>query len=442
MMVSGSMIGSGVFIVAADMTRILHHPAWVLLCWAIAGGITLLAALCYGELAAMMPKAGGQYAYIRRAFGSATAFVYGWSVFTVIQTGVIAAVAVAFSKFMGVLFPAIDQPIKAVSFLGNWRFSDLTTVLVIWFLSVIQMFGMQYGQYIQRIFTGIKILALIGIIAVGAGYYLLYSKTGVISQNYNPHQNLSWHSLLGMFSMALIGALFSSDAWNNITFLAGDIERPKRNVPLALIMGVSLVTILYIACNGIYFLLVPAETIAGAPQDRVATVVLSQIWGPSAVGIMALLIVISTFGCNNGLIFGGARMIQAMAQEGLFFKYFSYDNARGMPSRAMNIQAIWASILALSGSYGSLLDYCTVTSLAFYAVTVSGLLYLRIKDPLAERPYQTPAYPILPLLYIFMVLLIIGFLACNKPLQVGFGLGLSALGLPIYQLFIKSNRHV
>lgn len=440
MMVSGSMIGSGVFIVAADMTRILHYPSWVIGCWAIAGIITLLAALCYSELAAMMPEAGGQYVYIRRAFGPATAFTYGWSVFMVIQTGVIAAVAVAFSKYLGVLLPHIDSPVFSIPTLGVWTYADITALLLIWGLSWVQMRGMHYGKLIQRVFTGIKILALFGIIGIGIWYYVAGSNTHTVFTP-TPHtEAFSGFQLLGMFSMALIGALFSSDAWNNITFMAGDLQRPQRNLPLALGIGVALVTLLYILCNTVYFWVLTPLEIAHAPQDRVATLVLHHILGPSAVGVMALLIVISTLGCNNGLIFGGARMIQAMAREGLFFKFIATDNARGMPSRAMVLQASWASVLALSGSYGSLLDYCTVTSLLFYAVTVIALMRLRWMAPLANRPFKTPGYPVIPILYLLLVTLIIGFLGFEKPLQVGFGLGLTAIGIPVYALFIKRQE--
>jgi APA family basic amino acid/polyamine antiporter len=437
MMVCGSMIGSGVFIVAADMTRILHYPMWVIGCWAIAGIITLLAALCYSELAAMMPEAGGQYVYIRRAFGTATAFTYGWSVFMVIQTGVIAAVAVAFSKYLGVLIPHVDRPIFSIPSLGVWTYADTAALLLIWGLSGIQMLGMHYGKLIQRVFTGIKILALLGIISIGIWYFVFGSVSHTVFTSTSNTETFSSIQLFGMFSMALIGALFSSDAWNNITFMAGDIQRPKRNLPLALGVGVALVTLLYILCNTVYFWVLSPSEIAHAPQDRVATLVLHHILGPSAVGVMALLIVISTLGCNNGLIFGGARMIQAMAREGLFFKFIATDNPRGMPARAMILQASWASVLALSGSYGSLLDYCTVTSLLFYAVTVIALMRLRWIAPQAHRPFKTPGYPVIPILYLLIVALIVGFLSYEKPVQVGFGLGLTAIGIPVYALIIK-----
>lgn len=440
MIVSGSMIGSGVFIVAADMTRILHYPSWVLACWAIAGVVTLLAALCYSELAAMMPEAGGQYVYIRRAFGSATAFTYGWSVFMVIQTGVIAAVAVAFSKYLGVLLPKIDTPLVFIPSFGKWTYADIAALVLIWGLSWIQMHGIRYGKIIQRVFTGVKILALLGIIGIGLWYYFTSKTHHIIFDSVTVQETFSSTQLLGMFSMALIGALFSSDAWNNVTFMAGDLQRPQRNLPLALGIGVTLVTLLYILCNTVYFTVLTPHEIAHAPQDRVATLVLHHILGSSAVGVMALLIVISTLGCNNGLIFGGARMIQAMAREGLFFKFIAPDNRYGMPARAMVLQAAWASVLALSGSYDSLLNYCTVTSLLFYAVTVIALIRLRLYAPEAHRPYKTPGYPVIPILYLIFVALIIGFLSYYKPMQVGFGLGLTAIGIPLYALFIKPQK--
>lgn len=462
MIVSGSMIGSGIFIVSADMMRTLGSPFWVLMCWFISGVITLFAALSYGELAGMMPKAGGQFIYIQRAYGQLTAFVYGWTVFTVIQTGVIAAVAVAFARFVGVFIPFFDEK---NSLLEIGKFSISTTqvlgVVSIFFLSYLNTLGINNGKIIQRVFTSAKLLALLGLIFIGffvgykTGYWstninLPFTGSGLISGSQNSTFNIT--TLLSALGVALIGALFSSDAWNNVTFIAGEVKEPQKNIPLGLLIGVLIVTVLYVLANVAYFMLLPAlgspegqnvfeRGIAFAQNDRVGTAAMSAIFGEVSAYIMALLIIISTFGCNNGLILSGSRLFQSMAKEGLFFKSAAYINKNHVPSKALWFQASWASVLCLSGSYGSLLDYCTFASLIFYIVTISALFYLRKKEPTTPRPYKAFGYPILPALYILIASAICIDLLIFKTLNTGLGVLIMFLGIPIFYIFKMDKKN-
>ena len=460
MIVSGSMIGSGIFIVSADMMRTLGSPFWVLMCWLISGVITLFAALSYGELAGMMPKAGGQFIYIQRAYGQLTAFVYGWTVFTVIQTGVIAAVAVAFARFVGVFIPFFDEKNSLIE-IGTFSISttQVLGVASIFFLSYLNTLGINNGKIIQRVFTSAKLLALLGLIFIGffAGYktgywgnniQLPFTGSGLVS---TAPTNFSVTALLSALGVALIGSLFSSDAWNNVTFIAGEVKEPQKNIPLGLLIGVLIVTVLYVLANVAYFMLLPAlgspegttvfeKGIAFAQNDRVGTAAMSAIFGEVSAYIMALLIIISTFGCNNGLILSGSRLFQSMAKEGLFFKSAAYLNKNHVPSKALWFQAVWASVLALSGSYGSLLDYCTFASLIFYIVTISALFYLRKKEPTTPRPYKAFGYPILPALYILLASAICIDLLIFKTLNTGLGVLIMFLGIPIFYIF-KMNKN-
>lgn len=456
MIVSGSMIGSGIFIVSADMMRTIGSPFWVLMCWLISGVITLFAALSYGELAGMMPKAGGQFIYIQRAYGQLTAFVYGWTVFTVIQTGVIAAVAVAFARFVGVFIPFFDEKNNLLE-IGNFAISttQVLGVASIFFLSYLNTLGINNGKIIQRVFTSAKLLALLGLIFIGffvgykTGYWesniqLPFSGSGLSSTVAN--SNFSITTLLSALGVALIGALFSSDAWNNVTFIAGEVKEPQKNIPLGLLIGVLIVTVLYILANIAYFMLLPAlgspdgqtvfeKGIAYAQNDRVGTASMSAIFGELSAYIMAALIIISTFGCNNGLILSGSRLFQSMAKEGLFFKSAAFINKNHVPSKALWFQAIWASVLCLSGSYGSLLDYCTFASLVFYIVTISALFHLRKKEPETPRPYKALGYPVLPALYILLASAICVDLLIFKTLNTGLGVLIMFLGIPIFYIF-------
>ena len=457
MLVSGSMIGSGIFIVSADMMRTLGSPFWVLMCWLISGLITLFAALSYGELAGMMPAAGGQFIYIKRAYGRLTSFIYGWTVFTVIQTGVIAAVAVAFARFTGVLFPFFDENHKVLA-LGGFSISttQLLGVASIVFLTWLNSMGINNGRIVQRVFTSAKLLALAGLIGLGffighqAGYWkenmqLPFTGSGAGDGHF------SIPMLLGALGVALIGSLFSSDAWNNVTFIAGEIKQPQKNIPLGLLIGVTIVTVLYILANVAYFMLLPAlgspagqtvmeRGIAYAQNDRVGTAAMYGVFGDVSAYLMALLIMVSTFGCNNGLILSGARLFQSMANEGLFFKQAAYINKNNVPSKAMWLQAAWASVLCLSGSYGALLDYCTFASLLFYIVTIGALFYLRKTEPGTPRPYKAIGYPVIPALYIIIAGAICINLLIFKPGNTFSGLLIMGIGIPVYYLF-KNRQH-
>ncbi len=466
MMVAGSMIGSGIFIVSADMSRNVGGTGWLLLLWLISGVITVMAALSYGELAGMMPKAGGQFVYIQRAWGNLTGFLYGWSLFTVIQSGVIAAVAVGFAKFSGVFFPWIN--VQNVLFdLGFVKISsaNIIAIALIVFLTWINSRGVKEGKTIQMIFTSAKLLALLFIIV--SGIYIGLNKD-YFAQNFsNMWQSSQWikntdgswnlQSISGMglilaLGTAIIGSLFSSDAWNNVTFIAGEIKDPHRNIPKSLLYGTAIVTVIYMLANIAYLGLLPVhgapngtgileQGIQFATNDRVGTAAASQIFGEGALFLMAGLIMVSTFGCNNGLILSGARVYYAMAKEGLFFKKAGTLNKNNVPQFALWIQAVWASILCLSGTYGDLLDYCTFASLLFYIVTIGGLFMLRKKEPDTARPYKVIAYPILPILYILIATAICAILLVAKTQNTVSGLVIVALGLPIYY-FIKPKADV
>jgi APA family basic amino acid/polyamine antiporter len=466
LLVAGSMIGSGIFIVSSDMARSLGSAGWLLVAWILSGVITLFAALSYGELAGMMPQAGGQFVYIKKAFGDLTAFVYGWTVFLVIQTGVIAAVAVAFAKFTGVFIPFFEEGnvmIQIVNF--KITSAQLLAIFIIALLTFINSRGIENGKAIQRIFTSAKLIALFTLIIVGIYYGF---NSNVFSNNMTnawdakkvDPESLSCASFLPLSGMALatalgvamIGSLFSSDAWNNVTFIAGEVENPKRNIPLGLFFGVSIVTVIYVLANVAYLCLLPLkglpvpidghvmeQGIMFAEKDRVGAAALFTIFGNTAKYMMAALIMVSTFGCNNGLILSGSHLFQSMAKDGLFFKSAAKLNKYEVPSNALVFQGIWASALCLSGSYGDLLDYCTFSSLIFYIITIVGLFVLRKKMPDAERPYKAFGYPVIPALYIIITSLICIDLLIYKTFNTGMGLLIIALGVPVYYLF-KRNK--
>jgi APA family basic amino acid/polyamine antiporter len=461
MMVAGSMIGSGIFIVSADMSRNVGGTGWLLLLWLISGVITVMAALSYGELAGMMPKAGGQFVYIQRAWGNLTGFLYGWSVFTVIQSGVIAAVAVGFAKFSGVFMPWInvDNVLFTLGFVKITS-ANLVAIALIVFLTWVNSRGVNGGKVIQMVFTSAKLIALLFLIVTGI--YIGLNKD-YFAQNFsnmwessqwlqNADKTWSLQTISGMglilaLGTAIIGSLFSSDAWNNVTFIAGEIKDPHHNIPKSLLFGTAIVTVIYMLANIAYLGLLPVQGdpngagileqgIQFATNDRVGTAAASQIFGEGALFLMAALIMVSTFGCNNGLILSGARVYYAMAKEGLFFKKAGTLNKNNVPQFALWIQAAWASILCLSGTYGDLLDYCTFASLLFYIVTIGGLFMLRKKEPDTARPYKVIAYPIMPILYILIATTICAILLVTKTQNTVSGLVIVALGLPIYY-FIK-----
>lgn len=468
LIVSGSMIGSGIFIVSADMARNLGASGWLLLLWVLTGVLTVAAALSYGELAGMMPKAGGQYIYIQRAYGSLAGFVYGWTVFTVIQSGVIAAVAVAFTKYSAVFFPSLRTDnvlltLGPIQVTAGSLYAIGSIVLLTWLNSQ----GVQSGKRIQNLFTSAKLIALFGLISIGL--WFAFSRN-MLSQNLTHAWDasslvkdaqgnvtgtvkLSGLTLLLAFGTSMIGSIFSADAWNNVTFIAGEIKNPRRNIPLSLFVGTLLVMTIYVLANVAYLAILPlkgsasALDVAGrgiqfADADRVATAAASVLFGDVAVLIMAVLIMISTFGCNNGLVLAGARLYYAMAQDGLFLKQAARLNKNAVPARALWLQCIWASALCLSGTYGDLLTYCTFTSLIFYMITIGGVFILRRTDPDAERPYRAFGYPLVPALYIGAGLAICIILLITETRHTSLGLLIAGLGIPVYYLTRRKQQVV
>lgn len=453
MLVSGSMIGSGIFIVSADMSKHLGASGWLLLAWVVTGLLTVLAALSYGELAGMMPKAGGQYVYIQRSFGPLMSFLYGWTVFSVIQTGVIAAVAMAFAKFTAVFFPALDATHVLFSFAFiKINSSQAFAIASIVLLTYLNTKGIQNGKVLQTIFTITKILAIIALICFGIYFGWGESILEINLQNawlateskevLGEVVTIPLHdfALVSAFGVAMIGSLFSSDAWNNVTFIAGEIKQPQRNIPLSLFIGTLIVISLYVLVNVSYLMLLPLQEIQSAPQQRVATLAAGKIFGNQSEFLMAGLIMISTFGCNNGIILAGSRLFYAMAIDGLFFKKAAHLNRHSVPGFALWSQCIWACVLCLSGHYGDLLEYTTFASLLFYIATIAGLFVLRQKEPLAERPYKAFGYPIIPGLYIFFALAICINLLIASPVYTLAGLGIVSLGFPIYYLHKKTHN--
>ena len=444
MLVSGSMIGSGIFIVSAGMLRELGSPQWMLVAWVVAGLLTVMAALSYGELAGMMPKAGGQYVYIQRAFGRLPAFLYGWTVFTVIQTGVIAAVAVAFAKYTAVFLPVL-APENVLFTLGpvSVDASQVFAMACIVLLTAFNARGVENGKALQTVFTLAKIIALLALIvlglAVGLGKPVLADNfalgwQAVPLSSEGGGMPLAGMALLSALGVAMVGSLFSSDAWNNVTFIAGEIKDPQRNIPRSLFLGTAIVTTLYVLANVAYLALLPVADIQQATADRVGTAAAAVIFGDAAVFIMAALIMVSTFGCNNGIILAGARLYYAMAVDGLFFKRAGKLNRASVPGFALWIQCAWACALCLSGRYGDLLNYVTFASLLFYMVTVAGLFKLRRTEPQAERPYRVWGYPWMPAVYIACAALFCLNLLWAQPRWTVSGLGIVALGGVVYAL--------
>jgi APA family basic amino acid/polyamine antiporter len=414
MLVAGSMIGSGIFIVSAGMLRDLGSPAWMLVAWVVAGLLTVMAALSYGELASMMPKAGGQFVYLQRAYGKLTAFLYGWTAFTVITSGIIAAVAVAFAKFSAVFFPVLS-PDNILMDIGFMKVSaaQVYAVSAIVLLTLFNTRGVQSSKTFTTLFTTAKIAALLALIVAGLAVGL---GTDVLATNFSTGWNasslakdgtitpLTGVALISMLGVAMVGSLFSSDGWNSVTFIAGEIKEPQRNIPRSLALGTFMVTALYVLANITYLALLPSDGIMHAEADRVGTAAAQVIMGPSAVSVMAVLIMVSTFGCINGYVLVGPRMYYAMAKEGLFFKKAGALSARGVPQWALWMQCFWSCVLCFSGTYGDLLDYATFASLLFYIVTIAGLFILRKREPDAERPYRAFGYPLVPALYILCAL--------------------------------------
>lgn len=465
-LVAGSMIGSGIFIVTAAMARDIGSAAWLIILWIITGMLTMAAALSYGELAGMMPNAGGQFVYIQRAYGKLVSFLYGWTVFTVIQTGVIAAVAVAFAKYTAVFFPTLDQVLFGVGDSYTFTFKQVVAMASIILLTYINTKGVSTGKTIQLLFTSAKLIALFAIIILGLYVGL---KTDVLSQNFshmwdasktvlNPDGTITVTQIAGMTLVGAMGAtiinsLFSSDAWNNVTFIAAEIKDPKRNIPRSLFLGTLIVTIIYILANVAYLALLPMNGTPGGdsvmangimfpPDDRVGAAAANVIMGNIGVFVMAGLIMVSTFGCNSGLILSGGRLFYAMAKDKLFFRKAGELNHHDVPAKALWVQCFWACMLCISGQYGTLLTYATFASLIFYILTIYGIFILRKKEPDAERPYRAFGYPVVPILYIIVTLLICVALLVYDTKSTGAGLVIVALGVPVYYLFLnKAERN-
>ena len=463
MIVAGSMIGSGIFIVSADITRNVGSTGWLIVVWLLTGFMTLTAALSYGELSAMFPRAGGQYVYLKEAYNPLTGFVYGWSFFAVIQTGTIAAVGVAFSKFAAYLFKPLSETNYLLKISTGVNDSGLPTfftisaaqiiaILLIAFLTWTNTKGVKGGKWIQNIFTSTKIISLLGLIIAG----IIFFKPEVWHANWADAFSMKKLSLtggiegvvgagvLGAIAASMVGSIFSSDAWNNVTFIAGEIENPKRNIGLSLFLGTLIVTVIYVCANLMYVAVLPLHDLAFAPQDRVAVSAANAMFGNIGTYVIAIMIMISTFGCNNGLILAGARVYYSMGKDGLFFKKAATLNKHAVPGWALWAQCIVASLLCLSGKYGDLLDMISFVVVIFYVLTIFGIFILRKKRPDAERPYKAFGYPILPAIYILMGLSFCILLIIYKPNFTWPGLIIALLGIPIYYIIspkkIKSNK--
>ncbi|HEU5289859.1 MAG TPA: amino acid permease [Cyclobacteriaceae bacterium] len=456
MIVAGSMIGSGIFIVSADIMRNVGSAGWLIGVWAITGFMTITAAVSYGELSGMYPKAGGQYVYLKEAYNSLMAFLYGWSFFAVIQTATIAAVAVAFSRFTAYLIPQVGENVVLFSPFGlNISAAQLLGIAMIALLTYTNTRGIQGGKIIQNTFTGAKLIALFGLIVLGfiltkENFWAQNWQTGLHSMqdlgvNGGGKTPTGWIeigglALLGAIAASMTGSLFSSDAWNNVTFIAGEIKNPKRNIGLSLFLGTLIVTVLYITANLMYLYVLPIDGIAYPQADRLAISAANQIFGDGGKFVIAVLIMISTFGCNNGLILAGARVYYTMALDGLFLKKAGTLNQNAVPQWALWAQAIVASILCLSGEYGNLLDMVSFVVVIFYAMTIGGIFILRKKRPDIERPYKAFAYPVLPAIYILMAATFCIFLVWMKPAYTVAGLIITLIGIPIYYWAMRNKK--
>lgn len=445
MLVVGSMIGSGIFIVSADIARRVGSAGWLTLIWLISGLITIIAAVSYGELSSMFPKAGGQYVYLKEAYNKLIAFLYGWSFFAVIQTGTIAAVGVAFSKFAAYLYePFSDENILYEIGFFKLNAAQLVSIFTIILLTYINSRGVKNGKILQTVLTIIKILSLLGLIVFGL---TLAAKASVWDANWtdawSTHafdtESGTWlpiggTALITGISAAMVGSLFSSDAWNGVTFIAGEIKNPQRNVGLSLFLGTFIVTIIYVLTNIMYLAVIPLDEIATAKSDRVAVVASQYIFGNIGTLIIAIMIMISTFACNNGLIMAGARVYYTMAKDGFFFKKAAVLNESSVPAWALWAQCVWASALCLTGKYGDLLDFVIIIVLIFYILTIYGIFILRKKMPDAERPYKAFGYPFLPMLYIVVASAICISLLITKFSTCGWGVLIMLTGIPVYYL--------
>ncbi len=436
------MIGSGIFIVSAKSARLLGSGGWLLAAWAIAGLLTMIAALCCSELAAMMPKAGGQYVFFREAYGPLFGFLFGWTMFLVVQTGTIAAVAVAFAKFLGVLWPAVSEAKTQVGPLSVSA-GQAVGVGVIVLLTASNTTGLRTGTATQNVFTFVKLAALVALTVFG----LVLGREGAalhaddfwraVSEG---GRALNGTALLVALGTAMVGPLFSQSAWNNVTFAGEEVERPGRTLPIALLAGCLLVTTLYVLANVSYLNVLPLSEVQHAPADRVATAVATAMFGPAAAGVMAAAIMVSTFGCVNGLILSGARVSFAMARDGLFFRRLERLNGRAVPANALWAQAFWASVLVLSGSYSDLLEYVISADILFYVLLVVAVIVLRRKHPDLPRPFRAPGYPFLPLVYAAAGIVLIAVLLAANPRTTWPGYALVATGVPVFWWWRRQAR--
>jgi basic amino acid/polyamine antiporter, APA family len=455
MIVAGSMIGSGIFIVSADITRNVGSAGWLVAVWLITGFMTITAAMSYGELSGMYPKAGGQYVYLKEAYNPLMGFLYGWSFFAVIQTATIAAVGVACARFTAYLFPAVGEA-HIIADLGFVKISaaQITCIVIVVLLTYINTRGIKEGKIIQTTFTASKLLALFGLMLFGfllvkdshwdanwqtglnAMQDLGVNGEGKVPAGWAP---ISGVALMGAVAAAMTGSVFSSDAWNNVTFIAGEIKNPKRNIGLSLFLGTLIVTFLYVTTNLMYLHALPLQDIAFPPSDRLATTAANKIFGSSGTIIIAVLIMISTFGCINGLVLAGARVYYTMAKDGLFFKKAGSLNANSVPQWALWAQCVVACLLCLSGGYGNLLDMISFVVVIFYVLTIMGIFILRKNQPNAERPYKAFGYPLLPALYIIMGTAFCVLLLIFKTKFAAWGLAITLAGIPLYYLAARKK---
>jgi APA family basic amino acid/polyamine antiporter len=458
MVVAGSMIGSGIFIVSADIARNVGSAGWLIAVWIITGIMTMIAAVSYGELSGMFPKAGGQYVYLKEAYNPLISFLYGWSFFAVIQTATIAAVGVAFARFSAYIFPWMSEGNHVISLpFIDISAAQISAIMLICFLTYVNTRGIREGKIIQTTFTVSKLLALFGLMLCG----FLFVNHSFWSENWttgftamqdlgvagaNGRQPTGWMpiggvALLGAIAAAMTGSIFSSDAWNNVTFIAGEIRNPQRNIGLSLFLGTFIVTILYVATNLMYLNALPLDGIAFPASDRLAVAAAKGIFGNPGMQLIAVLIMVSTFGCNNGLILAGARVYYTMAKDKLFFRQAGELNKNAVPEWALWAQCVVASLLCLSGEYGNLLDMISFVVVIFYTLTIAGIFVLRNKRPDAPRPYKAFGYPVLPFLYIVMGVTFCALLILYKPAFTWPGLIITLIGIPIYFVAIAARRN-
>ncbi len=448
MLVAGSMIGSGIFIVSADIVRNVGSAGWLVAVWVITGFMTITAAVSYGELSGMFPKAGGQYVYLKEAYNPLIAFLYGWCYFAVIQTGTIAAVGVAFGKFTAYLIPAVSEDLILFDF-GFLKISpaQAVSIFTIILLTFINSRGVKGGKIIQTVLTVTKIVCLFGLIVFG----LTMMNSEVWTMNwrdawhmfgFNKDHSIADYTIavgLGAIASAMVGSIFSSDSWNSVTFIAGEMKNPQRNIGLSLFMGTLIVTIIYVSANLMYLSTMSLQDIAFAEKERVGVAAANVIFGPAGTIVIALMIMISTFGCNNGLILSGARVYYTMAKDGLFFKKAGVLNRYSVPQYGLWVQCILASAWCVSGKYGDLLDMISFVVVLFYMLTIAGIFILRKKRPEADRPYKAFGYPVLPLIYIAMGTAFCLLLIFYKPTYTWPGLIITLIGIPVYFFALKEK---